>query len=94
MRVPTKKSTLVVTAATVAILGLVGSAFAQSGARGPVDMRSPPTAASVYAHKKADDAMARLHDVPETDANHKKAAAAMVAPPVAFTSEPVPSLSR
>ena len=91
MRVSTKKSPLVVAAAIVAILGLVVSASAQvsrnsggdlaakssTGAGGPVDMGSPPTAASVYAHKKVDDAMARLHDVPETDANHKKAAAAM-----------------
>jgi hypothetical protein len=91
MRVSAKKSTFVVAAATVAIWALVGSASAQvsgrsggdsavkssSGAGGPVDTGSPPTAASVYAHKKADDAMATLRDLPETDANHRKASAAM-----------------
>ena len=92
MPVSSKKSTLVVTAATVAICALVGSASAQvngsssgggsaakssSGAGVPVDMGSPPNATSVYAHKKADAAMATLHDMPQTDADHKKAAAAM-----------------
>lgn len=91
MRVLGKKSTLVVAAATVAMWAVVGSASAQvngsnggsaakssNGAGVPVDMGSPPTAASVYAHKKADDAMARLRDAPQNyDANHRKAAAAM-----------------
>jgi hypothetical protein len=91
MRVSGKKSTLVVAAATVAIWALVGSVSAQvssssggdsaakssTGAGVPVDMGAPPTAASVYAHKKVDADMEKIRNSPQTVANHRKAAAAM-----------------